>query len=112
MRRQRLEVSADLVAGVAVGGDAVAGLYVLTIVVPPFLADENPATQHYLDLFEEYLPDGKSEAILGYNSFSAWLLFATAVGECGSDVTRTCVFEAAKEIGNYADVPVMPIASQ
>ncbi|MFZ1441042.1 MAG: ABC transporter substrate-binding protein [Candidatus Microthrix subdominans] len=84
-----------------VGGDAVAGLYVLTIVVPPFLADENPATQHYLDLFEEYLPDGKSEAILGYNSFSAWLLFATAVGECGSDVTRTCVFEAAKEITEW-----------
>ena len=32
-------------------------------VVPFFQADENPATQQYLDLFEEYLPDGKAEAL-------------------------------------------------
>ena len=32
-------------------------------VVPPFLAEENPATQQYLDLFEKYLPDGKSKAL-------------------------------------------------
>ena len=69
--------------------------------VPPFLAEDNEATQQYLDLFDEYLPDGKSEAILGYNSFSAWLLFATAVKQCGSDVTRSCVFDAASSITEW-----------
>lgn len=84
-----------------VGGDAVRNVYTTTSVVPPFLAGENPATQQYLDLFEQYKPDGKSKALLGYNSFSAWLLWATAVRECGSDVTRRCVFDAAKDITEW-----------
>ncbi|MEZ5382249.1 MAG: ABC transporter substrate-binding protein [Microthrixaceae bacterium] len=84
-----------------VGGEAVTGVYLPSLIVPAFLADENPATQEYLDLFAEYLPDGKSKAGLGYNAFSAWLLFATAAGECGSDVTRTCVFEAAQNITEW-----------
>lgn len=79
-----------------VGGDAIKNVYVYSLVVPPSMASQNPATQQYLDLFKKYLPDGKSEALLGYNSFSAWLLFATAVKKCGSDVTRRCVFDAAK----------------
>ena len=81
---------------IELGGDAIRNVFLVSSIVPPFMADENPATQQYLDLFEQYLPDGKSEALLGYNSFSAWLLFATAVKECGSDVTRKCVFEAAQ----------------
>ena len=84
-----------------VGGDAVSNVYSTTAVVPPFLADENPATQQYLDLFEQYLPDGKSEALLGYNSFSAWLLFATAAKECGADLTRKCVFENAEKVTEW-----------
>jgi len=83
------------------GGDAVRATYATTAVVPPFLASENPATQQYLDLYEQYKPDGKVEALLGYNSFSAWLLFATAVKECGSDVTRSCVFETAQGISDW-----------
>lgn len=81
---------------IKVGGDAIHNVYVTTAVVPPFMADKNPATEQYLELFKKYLPDGKSEALLGYNSFSAWLLFAEAVKKCGSDVTRRCVFDAAK----------------
>ncbi|MEO6628216.1 MAG: ABC transporter substrate-binding protein [Aquihabitans sp.] len=84
-----------------IGGKAINNVYATTAVVPAFLADKNPATQQYLDLFEQYLPDGKSKALLGYNSFSAWLLFATAAGECGSDVTRKCVFEAAQNITKW-----------
>lgn len=84
-----------------VGGDAIQNVYATSNIVPPFLADENPATQQYLDLFDEYLPDGKSEALLGYSSFSAWLLFAQSVKECGSDVTRKCVFEAAKGVNEW-----------
>jgi ABC-type branched-subunit amino acid transport system substrate-binding protein len=86
---------------IEVGGAAVRNAFMLSSVVPPFMADENPATQQYLDLFEEYLPNGKSRALLGYNSFSAWLLFATAAKECGSELTRTCVFENAKAITEW-----------
>jgi ABC-type branched-subunit amino acid transport system substrate-binding protein len=86
---------------IEIAGDAVSNVYVGTSIVPPFLASENPATQQYLDLYDEYLPDGKSEAGLGYNAFSAWLLFATAVKECGSDVTRRCVYDAAKSITEW-----------
>ncbi|MEO6989740.1 MAG: ABC transporter substrate-binding protein [Aquihabitans sp.] len=84
-----------------IGGDAVKNVFAVTGVVPAFLADQNPATQQYLDLFAEYVPEGKAEALLGYNSFSAWLLFATAAGECGSDVTRKCVLEAAQNITDW-----------
>lgn len=84
-----------------VGGAAVRNVFVLASIVPPFMAGENPATQQYLDLFEEHLPDGKSEALLGFNSFSAWLLWATAVKACGSDVTRSCVFEEASAITEW-----------
>lgn len=84
-----------------VGGEAVRNVFILSTVIPPFLADENPASQQYLDLFEEYLPDGKSEALLGFNSFSAWLLFATAVKACGSEVTRSCVYEEGTSITEW-----------
>lgn len=86
---------------IEVGGAAIRDVFLLSAVVPHFLADENPATQQYLDLFEQYLPDGKAEATLGYNAFSSWLLFATAVKECGSDVTRRCVYEAGLAITEW-----------
>ncbi len=78
------------------GGSAVHDVFMYSAVVPFFQADENPATKQYEELFAQYLPDGKSDALLGINAFSAFLLFATAVKSCGSDVTRTCVFEAAQ----------------
>lgn len=84
-----------------VGGSAVRNVFIGASVVPPFMAEENEATQQYLDLFEQYRPDGKDEALLGYNSFSAWLLFATAVKACGSDVTRRCVYDEASAITEW-----------
>ncbi|HEX7135584.1 MAG TPA: ABC transporter substrate-binding protein [Iamia sp.] len=86
---------------IEVGGAAIRNVFILASVVPPFMADENPATQQYLDLFEEYLPDGKSEALLGFNSFSAWLLWATAAKACGADLTRRCVFDEASAITEW-----------
>lgn len=86
---------------VEVGGAAVRNVFVLASIVPPFLAAENPATQAYLDLFDQYLPSGKSEALLGYNSFSAWLLFATAAKACGANLTRRCVFDEASAITEW-----------
>lgn len=86
---------------IKVGGAAVKDVYAVASIVPPFLAADNPATQQYLDLFTEYLPDGKDQALLGYQAFSGWLLFATAVKQCGSDVTRSCVYDAANDITEW-----------
>ena len=83
------------------GGSAARNVFIAGSVVPFFQAEENEATQQYLDLFEEYLPDGRKNAYLGYQAFSAWLLFATAVKECGSDVTRRCVFDEASTITDW-----------
>ena len=83
------------------GGSAVRNVFIAGSVVPYFQADENEATQQYQDLFEEYLPDGRSQAYLGYQAFSAWLLFAQSVKECGADVTRKCVFEKASSVEDW-----------
>ena len=86
---------------IKVGGSAVHDVYVLSSVVPFFEASKNPATQQYLDLFKKYKPNGKSQAVLGYNAFSAWLLFAQSVKACGSDVTRKCVYDKAKSVSSW-----------
>ena len=78
---------------IKVGGQAIKNVFLYSAVVPFFEAKDNPATQQYKDLFAKYLPKGKSDALLGVNSFSAWLLFAKAAKECGSDLTRKCLYE-------------------
>ena len=57
------------------GGDAVQGSFVRVTSWPFEEADKNPATQQYLDIMEQYQPDGKIE-LLGEQAFSAGLLFA------------------------------------
>jgi hypothetical protein len=84
-----------------VGGAAVKNVFVAGAVVPYSLAKENPATQQYLDLFEEYLPDGKDKAYLGYQGFSAWLLWAKAVKDCGDELTRRCVYDKASKVTEW-----------
>ena len=83
------------------GGAAVRNVFIAGSVVPFFQAEDNEATQQYQDLFEEYLPDGRSQAYLGYQAFSAWLLFAQAVKECGSEVTRKCVYDNARSVEDW-----------
>jgi ABC-type branched-subunit amino acid transport system substrate-binding protein len=78
---------------VDIGGDAIRNTYVATTFPPFEQAESNPALQQYLDLFEEYLPNGKAKALLGAQGFSAWLLFAQAAKECGADLTRRCVYD-------------------
>ena len=58
--------------------------------------DNAPGMGDYLELMETYNKDGKYPALLGAQSLSAWLLFATAATECGADLTRDCVIEKAK----------------
>ncbi len=83
------------------GGSAVRNVFIAGSVVPFFQAEDNEATQQYQELFDEYLPDGRKNAYLGYQAFSSWLLFANAVKACGSEVTRKCVFEEASAVEDW-----------
>jgi ABC-type branched-subunit amino acid transport system substrate-binding protein len=82
-----------------------AGLDINTVTVQdgttPFLATKVPAIVQYGQLFDKYLPNGKKDASLGLNSFSAWLLFATAAKQCGASMTRKCVYEAGAKVTSW-----------
>jgi ABC-type branched-subunit amino acid transport system substrate-binding protein len=82
-------------------GSALKNTFIRVAIVPFEQADDNPATAQYLELFEKYKPSGKSHAALGPQAFSAWLLFAKAVKECGNEVTRKCVYDNALDTTNW-----------
>ena len=63
-------------------------------VLPPQLADDSPAMRQLQDLYEQYAPDAVI-SLPAVRAFSSWLLFAKAATSCGSDLTRTCVVQAA-----------------
>jgi ABC-type branched-subunit amino acid transport system substrate-binding protein len=96
-------------------GPAADGIFVRTVFNPLEEADQNPATQQYIDLVEAV--DGKV-AQLGTQSMSAWLLFATAARDCDldNDLTRTCVLEGASSVtdwtGGGLHVPTNPGANE
>jgi hypothetical protein len=75
-------------------------LYIQSVFHPLELADENKATQDYLDLMEQYNPDGKV-AQLGVQGLSAWLLFAQAATECGAELTADCLLEEAAALDEW-----------
>ena len=77
-------------------GAAAEGVLVQSSFTPFEEAGDNPATQQYLDIVEAV--DGKV-ALLGAQSVSAWLLFATSVKACDldDDLTRSCVLQHAAE---------------
>jgi ABC-type branched-subunit amino acid transport system substrate-binding protein len=75
-------------------GAVAPNLYIQSQFHPFELAADNQATQDYLDLMEQYNPDGKV-ALLGVQATSAYLLFAVAAAECGSDLTAECLLEKA-----------------
>jgi len=86
---------------IKLGAEAVSDVYVIGSLVPFEMAGENPATKQYLELFDEYKPDGKSHAYLGLQGMSAWLLFATSATKCGDDLTRRCVYENARKVDDW-----------
>ncbi|WP_262402008.1 hypothetical protein [Actinomadura sp. CNU-125] len=61
-------------------------------------ADKVPAVKQYVDLVEK--SDGKV-ALLGMQATSAFLLWATAADECGSDLTRQCVINELSTIHEW-----------
>ncbi len=92
---------ADYAAGIAELNPDTLNL-VRTVFWPFERADENPATQTYLDLMDKHVPDGEI-AQLGEQSMSAWLLFAQSAAECDRDnnLSRTCVYDTAKAITSW-----------
>ena len=81
-------------------GDIAPNLYIQSAFYPFELASENKATQDYLDLMEQYNSGGKV-AGLGVQSMSAFLMFARAATECGSDLTSDCLLEQAAALTDW-----------
>jgi ABC-type branched-subunit amino acid transport system substrate-binding protein len=81
-------------------GPSADGVFVRTVFWPFEEADQNPATQLYLDNVNAM---GGKVALLGAQSTSAWLLFATAARDCDRDdnLTRTCVLETAAAVTDW-----------
>ncbi|WP_436796038.1 ABC transporter substrate-binding protein [Actinospongicola halichondriae] len=84
----------------AAAGDAAEGTFIRTALTPFEEAEPGSATQQYLDNVEA---TGGKVAVLGAQSTSAWLLFATAAKECdvADNLTRTCVLETAAGIEDW-----------
>jgi hypothetical protein len=59
------------------------------------MGDEVPAIADYIELMENYNSEGRYPAMLGAQALSSFLLFAKAATECGNDLTRQCVLDAA-----------------
>ncbi|MFD0689815.1 ABC transporter substrate-binding protein [Actinomadura fibrosa] len=59
-------------------------------------ASDSPATRKVQELYKRY-GSGAQVTMVGLRSFSAWLLFAKAAGTCGDDLTRRCVYDAARK---------------
>lgn len=76
------------------------GTFVQTVFHPFEEADDNAATAQYLELLEA---QGGKVALLGAQSISGWLLFATAARDCdqAGDLSRTCVMESAAEVEEW-----------
>jgi hypothetical protein len=85
------------------GGAAldVTKVYLLLNIVPFEKASSTPAMQKYLSLFDKYEPQGKARALLGVQSFAAWLMFAKAADACGPTLDRKCLVREAGRITDF-----------
>ncbi|HEX7095640.1 MAG TPA: ABC transporter substrate-binding protein [Acidimicrobiales bacterium] len=82
----------------AQNGGAADNVYVRMAFIPFEEADHSPATQKYIDLITA---SGGDISLLGAQAADAFLLWATAVKACGSDVTRECVLEQVDAIKDW-----------
>ena len=84
------------------GAGAVTNVQIRVAFHPFEEADKWPATKQFVDIFHQDGPADGKMALLGQQSFSAWLLFATAARSCaatsGGELTRSCVAKAASGI--------------
>ena len=87
-------------AFVDAGGSAVDGSLISSVFIPMEEAADHPATQQYLDVMDE---QGGKKALLGMQSTSAWLLFATLARDCdqAGDLTRSCILDGASKVTEW-----------
>jgi ABC-type branched-subunit amino acid transport system substrate-binding protein len=80
---------------------AAKNVYIQSAFEPFEGATPSSATGQYLQAFEDYLPNGKKQTYLGLQAWSSWLLFAKAAASCGNELTRKCMYEAAKKVHSW-----------
>jgi ABC-type branched-subunit amino acid transport system substrate-binding protein len=80
-------------------GDALQNTYVMTGFWPFEDASKNAPTQQMVNIIKQEVPTGKIAALTD-NAWDAWLLFATAARDCGSNLTRECLLQNA---GSHTD---------
>jgi ABC-type branched-subunit amino acid transport system substrate-binding protein len=82
------------------GGSAVDGALITSAFIPMEEASDHPATQQYLDVMDA---QGGKKALLGMQSTSAWLLFATLARDCdqAGDLTRSCILKGADAVKDW-----------
>lgn len=81
-------------------GETAEGTFVKLTSWPFEEADRNPAMTKYLELLKSSVPDAVPE-LLGVQSFSAGMLFATAAKRLGSNLTREGLLKELKGIHEW-----------
>jgi hypothetical protein len=66
----------------------------LAAVWPLEKASDNPALTKIKQLYQQYAP-GQPITLQAEQAWSVWLIFAVSAETCGSDLTRSCVYQAA-----------------
>lgn len=73
--------------------------FVRMVFIPFEEADQNKATQDFIDVLTA---DGNDElTLLGMQAVSSFLLWATGAAACGSDLTRDCVLDEIRKITEW-----------
>lgn len=65
-------------------------------VYPLERAIDNPPTTQLQRIYHTYQLDGRL-SFPAINAFATWLLFAKSAASCGDELTRKCVYEAARK---------------
>ncbi|MCU1380210.1 MAG: hypothetical protein JWN29_3193 [Acidimicrobiales bacterium] len=73
-------------------------VYLRSAYAPFEAADKVPAVQQYLDIVKA---NGGDTSQLGEQTVSSFLLWATAVKACGSNVTRDCVLQQITKVTDW-----------
>ena len=82
-------------------GAAAEGTYVRITIWPFEEADDNPAMTQYLEALRKTNGDDVVPEMLGVQSFSAGLMFATAAKAAGADLTRDSLLAELEKIDEW-----------
>jgi len=69
-------------------------------IYPVEKAASNPTVEKIQQLYQQYEP-GQQITLQALQAFSMWLAFAVSAESCGSDLTRSCVYQAALKLTSW-----------